>query len=302
MVAFRSFPAALALVALCTPNAAWADEPTPEVYTSSSPWAIDYADDSCALRRTFTSGDKKLELEMRQFQPEGDLAILVSSPVMDFAAQEALIRFGPDDDYIAKPRAFRAKLSNGWVGITFHDELVPSSDVSMVKERRADYASYDYWDEHDLKARFREINNLSIKGALAKPISLELGPMLKPEIALERCISELLTHWGIDAEAHRTLSRDVNILNLKELVKKVQRNYPKKMLYAEKSGIVRARLNVDETGKPSACHMQIAAQNREFEETSCNLLMKVARFDPALDKDGKPIASYWINSITYVVN
>ena len=302
MVASRSFPAVLALFALCVPNAAMADEPAPESYTPSSPWAIDYADDSCALRRAFTSGEKKLELEMRQFQPGGDLTILVSGPEMRFAAEEALIRFGPDDDYIPKANAFRANLSNGWDGITFRDGLVPSSDVSMVEDRRADNTSYDYWDEHDLKTRFRAIDNLSIKGALARPISLELGSMLKPEIALEKCISELLTHWGIDAEAHRTLSREVKILDPMKLAIKLQRNYPRNMLVKAKSGVVRVRVNVDETGKPSACQVQVASQNREFEETYCKLIMKAARFDPALDKDGKPIASYWINRVTFLMN
>ena len=299
MVATRSIPAALALFALCAPEAALAEEPVPEIYTPTSAWAIDYAEDSCALRRAFASGEKKLELELRQFEPEGALAILVSGPEMNLLTQQASIRLGPDVDYIPKPNAFRVKLSNDWVGITFRDELVPYADVPMVEERRNDYSPYDYWDEHDFQARFRKINNLSIKGALETPISLELGSMLAPKVALDACLSELITRWGIDAEAHQTLSREVKILNLKKLTYAFSRNYPREMIIAEQSGIVQYRLMVDERGKPSACHLQLASNHREFEKVSCKLLMNVARFDPALDKDGKPIASYWINAIIF---
>lgn len=119
-------------------------------------------------------------------------------------------------------------------------------------------------------------------------------------VAMRACLDELMTHWGIDAKAHRTLSRAVTAFEWENWVPKVAATYPVGMLFEGKSGIVRARLIVDETGKPVSCHLQMKAQDTAFEKTACDRLMKFARFLPALDAAGRPITSYWTETIQYL--
>jgi TonB family protein len=115
-------------------------------------------------------------------------------------------------------------------------------------------------------------------------------------------MDELLTHWGIDARAQKTLSRPVKALEQAEWVRKVQAVYPVGKLLALENGLVRVRLIVDPEGKPSSCHIQMKAKDDDFEQAACGTMMRHARFEPALDASGKPIASYFVTSVIYRVN
>ena len=66
-------------------------------------------------------------------------------------------------------------------------------------------------------------------------------------------------------------------------------------------GIVRFRLDVDPTGAPAGCRVLYRTNPDDFADLSCRLLMKRARFNPALDAAGKPVKSYYINNIRWVM-
>ena len=61
------------------------------------------------------------------------------------------------------------------------------------------------------------------------------------------------------------------------------------------------RLDVDETGGITACHIQMPLSDPAFEESSCADIQHALDFDPALDKDGKPIASYWVTKVYFQI-
>ena len=54
-------------------------------------------------------------------------------------------------------------------------------------------------------------------------------------------------------------------------------------------------------GKPSACHIQQSASPPEFSKAVCDAMMRRAHFEPALDKDGKPVASYYRSSVIFLM-
>lgn len=73
------------------------------------------------------------------------------------------------------------------------------------------------------------------------------------------------------------------------------------MLRDGQQAMLRVRLGVSAQGAPTECHMQLRMAEEDFEGTACEDLLEHARFEPALDAGGKPIASYWITAITYIV-
>ena len=118
--------------------------------------------------------------------------------------------------------------------------------------------------------------------------------------AMRRCTDELLTHWGIDLEQHRHLTRGVrpasnpgNWLNSKD--------YPTKLLRQGMQGIVQIRLSIDERGKPTACHIQQSTRPAEFDAAVCDGLMRRAEFEPALGAEGEPVPSYWHSSVRFEI-
>ncbi|NML94723.1 hypothetical protein HHL27_13695 [Novosphingobium sp. TW-4] len=68
------------------------------------------------------------------------------------------------------------------------------------------------------------------------------------------------------------------------------------------SAIVYFRLMVGPDGNPTGCHIQQATNSPEFTDFTCKLLMKRARFAPALDAAGNPTASYYTNSVRWLAS
>jgi hypothetical protein len=117
---------------------------------------------------------------------------------------------------------------------------------------------------------------------------------------MNECLDELVTHWGIDVDAHRTLTRHATPTNLKRVPRMM--DYPPKMLAKGMPGYVNVRLDINESGGISACHIQMPLSDPEFERSTCADLQHALIFDPALDTDGTPIRSYWITQVRFQIN
>ena len=72
---------------------------------------------------------------------------------------------------------------------------------------------------------------------------------------MHQCIDELMTHWGIDVEAHKTLTRPALPTNLPEVPRMI--DYPPMMAQRRLQGVVNIRLGIDERGLIIACRIQM---------------------------------------------
>jgi hypothetical protein len=118
--------------------------------------------------------------------------------------------------------------------------------------------------------------------------------------SLDKCIDELLTHWGIDVEKHKNLKRSpVPAQNPGRWI--YSSDYPMDMLQIGQPALVEFRLSVSEDGKPTACHIQATTRPKEFDDAVCKSLLRRAAFEPALDSEGKPIASYWRSRVRFQI-
>ena len=137
-----------------------------------------------------------------------------------------------------------------------------------------------------------EITYLDIRHGSADFVRLAIGSMGQPMAAMRKCTDELLTHWGIDVEAHRGLTRPVVPASNPGYWLK-SNDYPSGLLQKGAQGIIKFRLSVDMEGKPTGCHIQQSTRPAGFDQAVCDGLMRRAKFEPALGADGRPIASYW---------
>src|SRR6478609_8369090 len=91
----RLLPLAAVII---VPAAARASE-QPLLLPPSSSWVVDYAEDSCALRRTFGDGRINAILEMRQIGPGNGYEIRIGSDTLSRTRRAPRVRYGSDEDW-----------------------------------------------------------------------------------------------------------------------------------------------------------------------------------------------------------
>lgn len=295
MVRRLTLGAAAAAVALAPPASAR----EPLVLEPSSPWNMHYDADSCALRRQFGEGEQLTYLEMRRFEPGTSIQLIVSSKVKK-ANRTFLFRFDEDEDW-RKSGGFRIVMSDGSTGMIFTSNLfkveIPEELLKDVEALTAYFKSLNNPALED--AAVKTADGVMLQGAFVRDLTLRTGSLEAPIKAMRECTDELITHWGVDADAHKSLSRPVTAKNAREMGTKI--TYPTRLVRKGVPGIVRVRLGVDPAGAVTGCHIQMDLADAQFEKEVCETLSRELVLEPALDKDGNPIASYWVSSVTFVI-
>lgn len=268
----------------------------------SSDWTLVYDDDSCALRRMFGSGDNEAYLEMRRFAPDSGLQVIVASKKLKARDLRTFrYRLGDETDW-RETRGLKLTLDNGLGGVVFGTDLIDSPDTLDDRERELYLWSID-WRTMEREAAIRTdsiaVQGVTVRNLRRGELTLQLGSLEAPMAALNECIDELLTHWDIDVEAHKTLTRPALPIDLSESSSMI--GYPPKMVRQRMPGLVNIRLAIDETGRVTACRIQMPLSDPEFEASSCADIQHAFSFEPALDSDGKPIASYWTTRVQFQI-
>jgi hypothetical protein len=270
------------------------------VLKPTSSWNIDYADDRCRLARQFGEGEQKVFAFFDRYGPDDFFKLtLAGKPMSTWAEKaEAAVQFGPAE---AQQMLYFLKgtIADDMPALIFTSRarVAPASAAERLAIKQRDD---DEWIELAPVSAEREaaIRYLSVGKPLRRAVILETGSLRAPMAALNKCIDNLVTHWGVDVEKHKNLTARV-----KPLVNpgKWSIDYPAKMLQAGQPAIVEFRLSVGTDGKPTTCHIQSTTRPKEFDAAVCGWIMKRARFSPALDAEGKPLASYYRNTVRFAL-
>lgn len=264
---------------------------------ASSPWNIDYADDFCRLQRLFGTGDAQVRLMIDRFAPSEDFRLnLVGKPfVSNVDIGTASIRFGsglPEQ----KLRFYGGDLGKNpaWVFISSVRIRPPAEPAA--KEEPAEGGGYQ-------PVSFSEADEASVTAIyidkpLKKPIMLQTGSMKGAFAALRKCTDELLEHWGVDPDRIREVVTWAKPTTRPGYWLRNE-DYPAAMLAKGMPGLVQFRLVIGEDGMVSSCHIQQSTNPEGFNDAVCNVLKRRARFEPARDKDGRPVKTYYLNKIHF---
>jgi hypothetical protein len=271
------------------------------VLKPSTPWHVDYAEDRCRLMREFGSGDTQVFAIFDRYGPGDRFRMtLAGKPVKYGSEAKAALRFGPSE--AEQKQQFYSGNLGELPAMVFQSQFrvappTPQEQPAIDRKRPGD----DWIELAPIAAeRAAAIRYLQVGQPLRQPVTLEIGALRKPFEALDKCVDNLMVSWGIDAERHKTLKQRV-MPTVSPSSWVVAQDYPLKMLSAGQPAIVEFRMSVDETGKPTACHIQSTTRPKEFDAAVCGSLMKRARFTPALDAAGKPIASFYRNTVRFAL-
>jgi hypothetical protein len=266
--------------------------PEPVVLQPASPWEMNYDNDTCALKRLFGDPGDQVYLELRRFSPDTEFQISVMGERLVPSGDPLRYRFEPSETWQDGRRPFHAKIASDFRGYIFGGWIIPHAD-----EAEPPSAIVDPNEDAIVASAFAKVSGFSVSGGFNQDVTLKTGPLLAPHRAMQRCLDEMLTRWGLDPVVHKTLTRRAIPKNYRAFASRIR--YPARMITLNRSGVINIRLSITETGKVSGCHVQFELSDPDFERSAC-LQMRGAPFDPALDKDGKAIPSYWTNTIVYL--
>ncbi len=287
------------LIALATPTVSVAAASEPLVLKPTSSWQVNYANERCRLGRQFGEGNQTMLLFMDRFSAYDEFRLTIAGKLVETRLQkgDADIQFGPTEQKqklaylignIAEDPAFVFTRSTRIAPFTAAEQL--------ATKNRGDNNDVDI--QPVSQERKKAVKYVRIGKPLNRPVTLETGSLGAPFAALDKCIDNLVASWGVDVEKHKTLSRAATPLKSPDTWIKSY-DYPKGMLFAGQPALVNFRLSIGPDGVPTACHIQATTRPKEFDNAVCKSVMKRARFSPALDAQGQPLASYYQNNVYF---
>ena len=249
----------------------------------------------------FGEDGKQIAFYIERYDPSADMFLVVAGKPVSAAKRHdhLTLRFLPQHT------AMRARYTVGELGkfdpaIFTTINALGDSEAKAIQQSGQKYPqSFDGIDASD-RGQFTNVDKLDIELPNAHHVVLDFGDMSVPMKAMRDCTRELVTHWGIDVGKHSKLSKRVKpTSDPRGWV--LSSDYPLAAISKGMVGLVQFRLMVDQNGNPTSCHIQKTTRPVEFDNAVCHALMKRAHFLPALDKDGQPIASYFLSRVQFVM-
>jgi hypothetical protein len=268
----------------------------------SSQWVVDYAEDSCRLIRTFGQGETKTILFFESESP-GRMDMTASGKPLKGENEEVGVRFLPVGGKMLGGR--RAKtVKDGepailwsavsWLPDQFAEKLKGEIAARIANPgiRPPPLNLVDRAAEKLQRQQFAEqATELEIQTRRNHPVILETGPMGDPIKAFDKCSRDSLKDWGVDPDLEDKIVRPAwapgGVFNWFST-----NDYPRDMAFQGKGSDVKIRLLVDATGKVTKCTSLSHFDAPEFNQTTCNVLIKRAKFEPAELADGTRVPTY----------
>lgn len=78
-------------------------------------------------------------------------------------------------------------------------------------------------------------------------------------------------------------------------------DYPSGALRREEQGVTRFRVTVGTDGRVSSCDVTSSSGSSELDSTTCSLVTRRGRFNPATNGDGEPVSGSWSSSVRWQI-
>ena len=201
----------LVIVAVSVPALGKA-KPDLLVLKPSSAWHIDYAADSCRITRQFGEAPDQVSVVLNRYSPEEFVRMVVSGEPVKLSGSSgvAKVQFGPNEEVQSlnysngKSGEFPALVFTGPIRIAPMTPVeLALQEKSFKKQKNKVYLAIipaPISGPRQSAVRYLELNK-----PLHRAVRLETGSMRAPLSALDKCVDELTTHWGIDVEKHKNL-------------------------------------------------------------------------------------------------
>ena len=268
------------------------------VLEPSSYWSVDFGDEKCRLARAFGEGEDRHLLFIEQGGPKSSFGFMAIGPAFErFRRPDRIeVQFGdfePMTDHmpmLGNTEGVGASLI--YSNMSFR--VRPETEGDAEEERRK--APLPRLDVETAN----QIDSISVSYGKRKVV-FNTGDLGEAVTVMNECALNFVEAWGLDRAAHETMSRLPRWTNEQSVGRRIASNYPSEALRNGESGILRLRVIVEPDGTVSKCVLNKATIAESLDPPACRE-MRRAEFEPALDKDGNPMRSFYITQIIYRLN
>jgi hypothetical protein len=273
----------------------------------SSPWVVNYAENSCLLIRSFGQGKDKTILQFEADAP-GRTDMLVIGRPLDGGRDDISAMFLPVQQ---KPftghSAVGAKTGDPAV-LWSLVEMLPGEMLQQLQKEEAETRARrgirppptdlaERAARRDARQRFvSAATELKIEGH-PRPLILETGSLGDPIKVFDQCLRDSLRDWGVNPDIEDKIVRPAWAPDATSWFS--SNDYPKDMLVRGEQSEVSIRLLVDAGGKVTRCTSTSHFNAPEFNKITCDNIMKRAHLEPAELADGTKVPSYYANRVIF---
>lgn len=280
----------LALIYLAlVPSGALAAEPVEVTLSRVGKWEVNYDQDACHLLAKFGEGEQTTLIRVTRYK-QGDLFDLTLYGRL-FKSVRATMTVSVDFGLSPPPADQVALVGN----IGEEMPLLLLSSLRLVGwAQGAEEQPPPVTPEQEAQA-----NSITVTlRSKARRYRLQAGSLGTPMRALSTCVDDLVRSWGFDPAEQSGLSRPVLPVGPRAGWLSPD-DYPQDARTLGENGMVQVRLDIDESGTVVGCRVLFRTNPDKFADTTCELLRKRARFQPALDRDGRPVRSYYFHKVIW---
>ncbi|MEO0698113.1 MAG: energy transducer TonB [Pseudomonadota bacterium] len=282
----------------------------------SSDWRLREYDDKCRVSRTYGSGEDRITMWIDKGGPGPSFNItLIGRPVRSPYGPTVGLSFSPGEEVnrnyieLKSSKGRPVMVMFGVLPVSLEPEKPAATNADAREEGEGETVDLmqasvsDVVSEDTLRARYAAVTSMNLKRGVIDPISLKMDDLLEMAEPLFACSQELATRLeGRTPDGGNTQGTPSTPRDLATWAKKIQANYPLHLLREGEEGSVGVRLTVNKAGRASFCEVISYSGPASFNDTACLLLLRHAVFNPALDAEGNPHASFYKTTVTYSIS
>lgn len=263
-----------------------------ETLTRNGKWLANYNRDSCQLAVQLGEGKSLVMVQFTRYEPgeRFDFAVYGTR----FATSDVKVEGTADFGLRAKPIAIDGLSGNAGKYRALFFSSVRLDGWESGGNGKVETAPRITPEQEKAVTGV----TLAIRGR--RPVRLEFGSLGAPMAEMRKCMDSLVASWGYDVAQQKAALRPVSAITSPGTWLNPD-DYPSKALAFGHNGIVQFRLDVDPEGKVIGCYVLARTSPDDFADTTCKAIARRAKLQPALDAQGKPMRSFWVQKVHWLM-